>query len=308
MRLITTAILSLFLLVSSAFSSGYCEYPALFTKKKSSIKRITSGVYKNVKHYGKNKKLRVAFSFPRDKYPIKKRPVVIGVHGGGFMDVCKPFKCHLMFGLMMNEQFTKRGFISASVEYRLHPRQKNLCAIKDADLVDVHYMAVKDVRDAIEWVIKNADKYGIDKDNVFLMGNSAGASTVMNAAFLDRSDLAATMVSKHGMLAPRPNIKGVLAYSGALYDLNYIDPIDKTGIFLAHGLSDTTVPIDTKPYFGCKNHLKVNGSRAIARKTKSLGFNTSTYFFRGGHSYTKPIQNVAAQRSVAFIKSQIGCK
>ncbi len=307
MRAITALLLIFAFQSANVFSQEYCRYPNLFSEKKSGIKKFANPVYKTTRHYGKTKKLRIQISMPKDKYLLKKRPLVIGVHGGGFMDICPFFGCYKYFSVMMNEQFTKRGFISASIEYRLHPRQKDVCAVKDRDLVEVHYLAAKDVRDSIVWLKKNADKYGIDSDNIFLMGNSAGASTVMNAAFLDESDLAQWLVTKHGMLAPRPKIKAVLAYSGALYDLSYIDPADKTSIFFAHGLSDTTVPIDTKPYFGCKNHLNVNGSRSIARRTRSLGFETDTYFFRGGHNYTRPIQNATAVRSVNFLRRQIGC-
>ncbi len=307
MRIGLTFLLCITVFVSSTFAESYCDYPNLFVAKKSRQKRAGDPVYKTVKHYGKNQRLNILINKPRDKYKLAKRPVVIGVHGGGFMDICPFFKCYQYFSVMMNEQFTRRGFISASVEYRLHPRQRVPCNVTDAQLIEAHYMAVQDVRDAIQYLMKNADKYGIDRNNVFLMGNSAGATTVMHAAFLDNRDIGGPVVKKHGRLAPQPKVKGVLSYSGALYDLNYIDRNERIGLFLAHGTKDTTVPIGKKPYFGCKNRLPVYGSREIARKMRSFGFPTDKYFFNGGHSYPKPTQEVTARRSVAFMKRQIGC-
>lgn len=55
----------------------------------------------------------------------------------------------------------KRGFAFVNPNYRLGPEVQYLAALDDVN----RYM---------HWVAEHADEYNLDKDNVFLIGDSAG--------------------------------------------------------------------------------------------------------------------------------------
>ena len=67
-----------------------------------------------------------------------------------------------------------------------------------------------------------ADRLGVDTENVFLAGTSAGGITVLHAAYLDTEEAPKDLVDAYGRLAGRENIKGVISFAGALYDLAYL--------------------------------------------------------------------------------------
>ncbi|MFM8891420.1 MAG: alpha/beta hydrolase fold domain-containing protein [Planctomycetia bacterium] len=97
-----------------------------------------------------------------DLYTPKTRPdaplpVVLFVHGGGWLDgshrVDRPVAMSL----------AKKGFAGIAVEYRLG-REARFPA------------AVWDVKAAVRWVRKNAAAYGLDPDRIVVAGGSAGGN------------------------------------------------------------------------------------------------------------------------------------
>lgn len=86
----------------------------------------------------------------------KKRPAVIVIHGGGWVNGEKK----VMIDNFV-EPYLSKGFVVVNVEYRLAK-----AAIAPA--------AVQDVLNAAEWVRKNADKYSIDAKRIIVTGSSAG--------------------------------------------------------------------------------------------------------------------------------------
>ncbi len=86
----------------------------------------------------------------------RKRPVVLYVHGGGWVkgDRKRVFD--------MPQWLTSRGYVFVSIDYRKIP-QTNIDG------------QVQDVTRAIEWVRRNIRRYNGDPNRVVLMGHSAGA-------------------------------------------------------------------------------------------------------------------------------------
>lgn len=83
-------------------------------------------------------------------------PVLFNIHGGGYFYGDKEL---YRFYCMRLAQF---GFAVVNINYRLSPEFHFPSPLEDA-------MAV------MEWIDKNADEYGLDKENVFMVGDSAGA-------------------------------------------------------------------------------------------------------------------------------------
>lgn len=84
-----------------------------------------------------------------------KIPLIINIHGGGWVYGTK--ETYQFYGLGL----AKRGFAFVNPNYRLAP--------------EVQYPAeLDDVNRYVHWVSEHADEYNLDKNNVFLVGDSAG--------------------------------------------------------------------------------------------------------------------------------------
>ena len=93
-----------------------------------------------------------------------RRPVLLQVHGGGWMigdkkEQAKPLMTHL----------ATRGWISVAINYRLSPQ---------ATMPD----HIVDVKRAIAWVRENIEEYGGDPDFLCITGGSAGGHLCSLAA------------------------------------------------------------------------------------------------------------------------------
>jgi acetyl esterase/lipase len=84
------------------------------------------------------------------------KPLVVYLTGGGFMVADKTN------GLPLRTYLAENGFAVASVHYRTVPEG------------GVYTDGLANVRDAVQHLRDNADKYGIDPDKVALWGESAG--------------------------------------------------------------------------------------------------------------------------------------
>lgn len=92
---------------------------------------------------------------PKDA--AQKLPVIISVHGGAFVYGQKEtYKYYLM-------SLAQRRFACVNFNYRLAPEYKFPAALEDTDAV-------------LHWVLENADKYNLDTENIFMVGDSAGAN------------------------------------------------------------------------------------------------------------------------------------
>lgn len=85
-----------------------------------------------------------------------KLPVIISIHGGGYVYGTKEiyqFYC---------ASLAEKGFTVINFNYRLAPKYHFPAPLEDLNLV-------------IKWMMANKDDYPIDIENVFLVGDSAGA-------------------------------------------------------------------------------------------------------------------------------------
>ena len=105
--------------------------------------------------YGSDPKWQILDVY-RPKDIVTPAPVIVSVHGGGWVYGDKGVYQYYCMDL------AKRGFIVVNFSYRLAPKHRFPAQIIDTNTV-------------FDWVIKNADKYGFDTDNIFAVGDSAGA-------------------------------------------------------------------------------------------------------------------------------------
>lgn len=120
-----------------------------------------------------------------------KKPVLVFVHGGGWSAGNKS-----EWDNSHANMFLENGIINISINYGLSP----------------HPNQINDVAKAVRWVYDNIDKYGGDKNKIYIMGFSAGAHLV---ALLCTDE--SYLKSQNMTFA---NIKGVCSYDGGNYMYN----------------------------------------------------------------------------------------
>ncbi len=89
----------------------------------------------------------------------EKLPVIIDVHGGGWLYGFKEINKYYCLKL------AEKGFLVASINYRL--------AVK-TQFID----QIADIFSAFSWLSKNLENYPADTENIFLVGDSAGGQMV----------------------------------------------------------------------------------------------------------------------------------
>lgn len=102
-----------------------------------------------------NRKLKVDIYYPKTKVS-KLYPAVLLIHGGGWVSGSKENQ------RPMAQRLAREGFVAITVEYRLSQEAK-------------YPAGVIDIKSALDWTRKNAEKYHLDKNKIAVLGASAGA-------------------------------------------------------------------------------------------------------------------------------------
>jgi dipeptidyl aminopeptidase/acylaminoacyl peptidase len=97
-------------------------------------------------------------------------PIVLFVHGGGFTAGDKRSTDH--FYGNVGRYFASRGFLAATMNYRLAP-------------ADTWPSGLEDVAAAVSWLSRNASVYGGDPSRIGLLGQSAGCCHIAGYLFGD---------------------------------------------------------------------------------------------------------------------------
>lgn len=140
----------------------------------NSIKAKEDIVYKQISN-SRNLKLSIYRPDDSEIYPL-----VLIIHGGGWNsgspDMLKPLAINL----------ARKGFATATVEYRLIPEA-------------IHPAAVDDLNDALQWLHKNAESYRFDKNKIAVAGCSAGGQLAALIGTRNTSNLVKAIVNIDGI-------------------------------------------------------------------------------------------------------------
>ncbi|MBR1842617.1 MAG: alpha/beta hydrolase [Oscillospiraceae bacterium] len=129
----------------------------------------------------------------------EKLPTIVSIHGGGY--VYGSAKLYSLYAASL----AGRGFAVVNFNYRLAPKYKF-----PTPLIDTN--------DAMRWLAANAEEYPLDPENVFLVGDSAGAQLASQYAVIySNTDYAEIM----GLTVPDVTIRA-LALNCGMYDVNII--------------------------------------------------------------------------------------
>lgn len=174
------------------------------------------------------------------------RPLIVFAHGGSFVGGNRQdmdFLC---------EDFAKRGFVTATIDYRL----LDAFVFDSIKIIEVVVNAMSDMKAGVRFFREDADTdnvYRIDTDLIFAGGISAGGIMASHIAYVDSEDDIQTpildLIDNSGGFSGNSNdntqysseVAGVLNYSGALKEAKWVDENDPP-LFSVHDDGDNVVP------------------------------------------------------------------
>jgi acetyl esterase/lipase len=196
------------------------------------------------------------------------RPVVIYAHGGAFTKGNKESGHDWPY----TDDFARRGFVSASIDYRL-----------DGSETD----ATDDMQAAVRWFKAHADEYRIDPGRITVIGSSSGAVMALSTAFAPEDP------GDSGNPGYPSNVAAALSISGDSEHPDTITPGDPP-IAMFHAMDDATIPYAA--------------AEATCQDTQAQGNVCEMYAYpQGGHPPPFAIANRAdiVQKSSDFLCRRI---
>lgn len=251
-----------------------------------------------------NKELKLDIWYPRSN--LYKYPLVFFCHGGGWISGFRNQPNNVSWC----KYLASKGFAVVSIDYRYGYRNT---------MEDI----LSDYTDALNYVKNNSEKLSIDKDNIVLMGLSAGghlsllystyytynkdedkmAGIKAVVAYYAPSNLKDIFISENKSIfakfATKQTLKGSPTKKEEIYD--YYSPINWVGpnmipTLLAHGKLDTTVPFKSSVNF--------------AKKLKKYNIKYTFLVHRkGGHSFDTKLEDITTvnilERTTRYIRKAI---
>jgi len=199
----------------------------------------------------------------------KNRAAVLVCHGGAFVAGTKTSFDQKAVAYV--DSLAARGFVTASLEYRLGvlmSNQKEAFVIDSVDFARTVYKSAQDVHAAIRYLRSNAKSLRIDTNKIYILGNSAGALLGLeNIYALGEKDFPSYLyegaqyiktfsdeqnkyvydtiplggLDRYGPKGVGGVANGVVALWGAVHDPSILKN-SKVPVFLAHGDSDYVMP------------------------------------------------------------------
>ncbi len=208
-----------------------------------------------------------------DRYALDEaadapRPCMIFAFGGGFV---QGERNHEYYSIYF-DHLAREGVVVVSIDYRL--------GLKNLDpnggvvaMIDIFQnavnMAVEDMYAATNYVIANAEEWGVDTSKIMISGSSAGAITAVQAEWMRcNGDVRAQVLPADFRYA------AVVSCAGAIFSVKGKPKFksEPAPMMLFHGTSDRNVPYDHSSMLG----VGFYGSAYIVKQLERLD---SPYWF-----------------------------
>jgi hypothetical protein len=247
------------------------------------------------------------------------RPLIIWAHGGSFQagtstdgDV-----------VALSQAFAKKGYVCASINYRL-----GFFPLDSVNAIKAVLRAVQDMKASIRFFYKDkltTNVYKIDTNNIFIGGSSAGAITALQTAYLNKSCeinyyvTPTVLASLGGMEGYSGNqcystkVKGVINLCGALGRYGWLEAGDVPFCSM-HGTVDGTVKYNRGMVNPGVPLLLLDGSRILNEQANAIGVANPFYTWYGKDHVPYANGSTAAaymDTTIRFVRdfliSRLGC-
>lgn len=213
---------------------------ALFAQNADQQKNIVYG--HNINIEGRDQELSMNLFRPGSDEAM---PLIVYIHGGGFMGGNKESKDAIC------EALSEEGFVVANIDYRLG---FNFRDTTKRSILQAIYRAQQDAEAAIRFLVHHAAEYHIDPSSIFIGGESAGAITALNVAFMEQNEwdsFTPLLKQQLGALSGGGNdltadyeLKGVLSFWGGMINTGLISNEEgsRVSVLLMAGKDDEMIP------------------------------------------------------------------
>jgi para-nitrobenzyl esterase len=294
MRKKITLFFAFALLAVGGFAQTDCGNGRYLTEVFSAYTRTNNITYgANINLQGQNQSLEMDIWEPTgDNEPL--RPIIVLEHGGSFVGGSKDASDITLLA----DPLSKRGFVVASIEYRLGMAGLPFPGPDSIDASTSVWRAVADFKAAVRFLYKsaqNGNPYRIDTNRLYIGGVSAGAVSACHYAYLDDinempsyidTTLAGTgggIEGNSGNPGYSSRIHGVVNVCGMLADTAWMTANDEPIVSL-HGDQDAVVPYGSAmiTVAGFYPIFVVDGSASITAKAVELGLDNCFWTYPGG--------------------------
>lgn len=200
--------------------------------------------------------------YTNDSIKIKNKPCLVFVFGGGF----KEGNRDKPYNLDYFNYFANKGYIVASIDYRLGMKGVNVSGIKFVRAINhAINLAVSDLFSATNYLLNNAKELNIDPTRIIISGSSAGAITVLQADYeLSDHKQSANILPNDFRYA------GVISFAGGIFSTEGLPTYNQqpAPTLFFHGSKDKLVPYSKIQLF----KLGFFGSDKLAQRFRKKGY------------------------------------
>jgi para-nitrobenzyl esterase len=237
---------------------------------------------------------------------VKRRPLIIFAHGGGFITGAKTDA----YAVALCTRLARLGYVAASIEYRLGFALTGLAA--PADTPKIAVAAIRgghDMKAAVRFFRQDAAtarSYRVFSNYIIVSGSSAGAFAALEAGYLDKAsevpsyvDLAALggIEGASGNPGYSSAVAAVISLSGATESPSVLQA-GNAPLCSVHGTRDATVPYLQGRIGSLLPPKYVYGSGRLHPRATALGIRSTLRTLKGaGHV---PFESNAAYADTTF--------
>ena len=242
---------------------------------------------------------------------LEKRPFILELHSGSFLTGSMD---ELNFE---SKEFAKRGYVAATIDYRVGWNYLPDCGGDTVSSAMAIYRAMQDCHAALRYFVANASLYRIDTAYIFIGGNSAGAYTTVDLAFVNQDEIdgrypwcqpsLGNLNASGNNLTDTFTLKGLFHNWGSIIDIDFLQPEDAIPMIAFAGALDTISHIDSGYYENCTNYPFMWGTRAIYNRLVSFGecadLTVKEDGYHGVYNLTEAQNLFRVGRACCFFKS-----